>query len=177
MYNKVNQVKRLNYVKMYQDKGMPFWKHVLWSDEPKYNLFGSDGKVMVWPTPKEEYDKKCIVPTVKHGGGNVKVWSCFAWNGVGNLVFIEGNMTGELYKNILDENLFQSSKKLQLGSGMVFQHDNNPKHTARIVKHWLDENQFECLVWPPFSPELSPIEHLWDELERRMKKHQPKTEE
>ena len=62
---------------MYQDKGMAFWKHVLWSDESKYNLFGSDGQVMVWRTPKEEYDKKCIVPTVKHGGGSVKVWGLF----------------------------------------------------------------------------------------------------
>ena len=58
---------------MYQDKWIFFWKHVLWSDESKYDLFGSDGKVMIWRTPKEEYDKKCIVPTVKHGGGSVKV--------------------------------------------------------------------------------------------------------
>ena len=56
---------------------------------------------MVWRTPKEKYDKKCLVPTVKHGGGggNVKVWGCFAWNGVGNLVFIKGNMT--IIQNIL----------------------------------------------------------------------------
>ena len=85
-------------------------------------------------------------------------------------------MTGEMYKNILDENLFPSSRKLELGSGMVFQHDNNPKRTARIVKHWLDENHAECLVWPPFSQDLSPIEQLWDELERQMKKHQPKND-
>ena len=45
--NKANRVKRLNYVKIYQDKRMAFWKHVLWSDEPKYNPFGSDGKVML----------------------------------------------------------------------------------------------------------------------------------
>ena len=59
------------------------------------------------------------------------VWLGMVWE---NLVFIKGNMTSELYKNILDENLFQSSKKLQLGSGMVFQHDNEPKRTAHIVK-------------------------------------------
>ena len=62
--NKANRLKRLNYVKTYRDKEMSFWKHVLWSDESKYNLFGSDGKVIVWRTPKKEFDPKCTVPTV-----------------------------------------------------------------------------------------------------------------
>ena len=106
---------------------MSFWKHVLCSDESKYNLFGSDGKVIVWRRPKEEFHPKCTVPTVKHGSGSVNIWGCFAWNDVGNLLFIEGNMTGEMYKDILAENLFQSSKKLRLGSSMLFQHDNDPK--------------------------------------------------
>ncbi|CAF2133106.1 unnamed protein product [Rotaria magnacalcarata] len=161
---------------MYRDKGMTFWKQVLWSDESKYNLFGSDGKVMVWRTSKEEFNPKCTVPTVKHGGGNVKVWGCFAWNGVGNLFFIDDNMTGEMYKDILAENLFQSSKKLKLGPDMVFQHDNDPKHTSRIVKNWLDKHRVKRLIWPPFSPDMNPIKHLWDELERRMKEHQPKNQ-
>ena len=69
-------------------------------------------------------------------------------------------MTGQMYKNTLDENFFQSSKNLQLGSGMMFQHDNDVKHTAHIVKHKLDENHIECLIWPSFSPYLNPIEHL-----------------
>ena len=133
--NKANQVKCLNYVKMYQDKTMVFLKHVLWSDESKYNLFGSDGKVTVWGTPKEEYDKKCRAPAVKHGGSNVNVYSCLAWNGVENLAFIEGNITGKMYKNILDENFFRLSKKLQLGRSMVFQYDNDSKHRAHMVKH------------------------------------------
>ena len=40
---------------------------------------------MVWRTSKGEYGKNYIVPTVKHGGGNVRMCGCFAWNGVGNL--------------------------------------------------------------------------------------------
>ena len=69
------------------------------------------------------------------GGGNVKVWGCFSWNGVGNLAFVEENMTGAMYRDILADNLFKSSKKLKMGKDMVFQHDNDPKHTSRIVKN------------------------------------------
>ena len=54
-------------------KHMAYWNHVLWSDEMKINLFGSDGFKHVWWRPAEEYKDKCVMPTVKHGGGNVIV--------------------------------------------------------------------------------------------------------
>ncbi len=144
--NKASRLKRLRYVKIYPNKDMDFWKHVIWSDESKFNMFGSDGKVIVWRVPREEFQRECTVPTVKHGGGNVKVWGCFAWNGMGNLVFIDGNLTGEMYKDILQNNLFQSAKKLQLNRQMVFQHDNDPKHTAHVVKSWFDQLGIERLI-------------------------------
>ena len=78
---------------------------------------------------------------------------------MGNLAFIEENMTGEMHKNTLDENSFQSSKNLKLDSGMVFQHDNVPKHRAHIVNHWLDGNHVERLIWPSFAPNLNPAEY------------------
>ncbi len=54
-----------------QTKDMDSWNHVLWSDETKINLFGSDGVKRVWRQPGEEYKDKCVLPTVKHGGGSV----------------------------------------------------------------------------------------------------------
>ncbi len=49
---------------------MTYWNHVLWSDESKVNLFGSDGVQHVWRRPGEEYQENCALPTVKHGGGH-----------------------------------------------------------------------------------------------------------
>ena len=69
---------------------MDYWDHVLWSDEMKINLFGSDGFKHVWWRPGEENKDKCVIPRVKHGVGNVMVWGCMSAAGVGELHFIEG---------------------------------------------------------------------------------------
>ncbi len=61
-----------------QTKDVDYWNHVLWSDETKINLFGSDGVKRVWWQPGEEYKDKCVLPTVKHGGGSVMVWGCMS---------------------------------------------------------------------------------------------------
>ena len=117
-----------------------------------------------------------VVPTVKYAGGNVKCWSCFSTAGVGTLVFIDGNMTGNKYRNILEKNLFKSLKKLNLGNKRMCEHDNDSKHRSYVVAHWLDQNGVERLKWPSFSLDINLIEHMWDELERRMKNEQPKNE-
>ena len=108
--------------------------------------------------------------------GNVKCWGCFSSSGVGSLVFSDGNMTGELYRDILQQNLLQSAKKLNMAKDRWFQYDNDPKHTARIVTNWLDQKRIQRLKWPCFSLDMNSIEHLWDEVERRMKKERPKKE-
>ena len=175
--NKVNRAKRLEYARVYREKPLGFWNNVIWSNESKFNLFGSDGKIMVWRTTKEDLDPKCKISTVKHGGGgNVKCWGCFSLSVVGNLVFIDGNMTAELYRDILQKNLQQSAKKLKMGNTWWFQHDNNPKHTVRIVTNWFDREGIQRLKWPSFSLDMNSIEHLWNEVERRMKNEQPKNE-
>ena len=71
---------------------------------------------MVWRTPQEAFDSRCTVPTVKHGGGNLKCCGCISSSDVGNLVFINGNMTGEVYRDILQRNLFESVKRTEYGT-------------------------------------------------------------
>ncbi len=52
-----------------QTKDMDYWNHVLWFDETKINILGSDGVKHVCRQPGEEYNDKCVLSTVKHGGG------------------------------------------------------------------------------------------------------------
>ena len=50
-------------------KPLDFWKRVIFKDESKFNLFGSDGMVRAWRTSTEEFKEHCLKPVVKHGGG------------------------------------------------------------------------------------------------------------
>lgn len=56
----------------------------------------------------------------------------------------------------------------------MFMHDNDPKHNSALVNDWLRNNGIQVLQWPFLSPDLNPIEHVWDVLEDRVKKHHPK---
>ncbi len=111
-----------------QTKDMDYWNHVLWSDETKLNLFGSDGVKRVWRQPGEEYKDKCVLPTVKRGGGSVMVWGCMSAAGTGELQFIEGTMNANMYCDTLKQSMIPSLRRL--GRRAVFQHDNGPKHTS-----------------------------------------------
>jgi hypothetical protein len=51
-------------------------------------------------------------------------------------------------------------------------HNNAPVHTAYIVCDWLAKQEFETMIWPPYSPDLNPIENLWVLLKAKIYKLQ-----
>jgi len=172
LLKKIHKQRWLQFAREHADKPKAFWNQVLWSDETKIKLFESDGKTWVWHQSGEAYKDKNLVPTVKHGGGSVLLWGCMAAAGVGKLHFIDGIMDRFKYRDILDANMLPSARDL-IGRRYTFQHDNDPKHTSGTVKEYLAQKKVKVLTWPAMSPDLNPIEQIWQELKQRVKVRHP----
>ena len=99
--------------------------------------------------------------TLKFGGWSLIAWGWMLREGPGFMAKTDGKMDADLYRKILEEDLFESlDYYLKEVGDIIFQQDNGSKHTSRKAKKFFENNKIEVLPWPEQSAYLNPIEHL-----------------
>ncbi len=98
------------------------------------------------------------------------VWAGICYGQRTQVHFTDGILNAQRY---LDEILRPIVVPFIHNHYLMLQHDNARPHVARICKQLLEAENITVLTWPAYSLDMSPIEHVWDALDRRIRQHVP----
>ena len=151
------------WLKTYPE-GHDFWTSIVFSDETKKGASDMDQSSWVYDGEDRGVVEKSRWTTRIH------VWGFIGPNGIRHLQLLPpGTVDQVVYRDVLKETI----GKAHWGDKYWWQQDGAPAHSAQSVVKWLASKKFKCLwrhnpkpegVWPPNSPDLSPIENLWSRM-------------
>ena len=102
------------------------------------------------------------------------VWGCVTASGLGHICHIQGNMDVKLYVEILDDNILETLRDLEIiKKDIYFQQNNNLKHTSCLAQDWFTKKKVNKLDWPASSLDMNIIENLWEYLDHRVHTQDP----
>ena len=167
--NRARRARHMAWVTAQAPRRFPVrqWRRVFFIDESRYTFFRADGRRRLYRRRGERFADACVFERDRYGGGSVMVWGGISHSVTSPLIVVPGNLTAVRYR---DEILRPVAVPLVQQHQMTFQHDNARPHVARVCQDFLANNNIVPLDWPPYSPDLSPIEHLRDELDRRVRR-------
>ncbi|GFU27086.1 transposable element Tcb2 transposase [Trichonephila clavipes] len=140
------------------------WQKVVFSDESRFVLGTDDSSVRMWRRPGEWYNSPHTVLSHTARTAGVMVWEAIAYDSRSPLIVMHGTLTGQRYvDDILRPHV---GHFLNDPPRAIFQQDNARTHTARVAQDF--PSYFQTLPWPARSPDLSLVEHVWDQLKRQM---------
>ncbi|CAH1993541.1 unnamed protein product, partial [Acanthoscelides obtectus] len=149
---------------------------VCFSDESIFQVL-VDKSQFVRRRTNEKYKPECIVPTIKHPP-SVMVCSVISYKGQGALYVVDGTMNAEKYQEVLETQLLPQVKKwFNKREKPIVMHDGAPCHRAQKNTKFLAEKKVDILDWPGNSPDMNPIENVWEFLKSEVTMKAPTTKQ
>ncbi|UYV83242.1 hypothetical protein LAZ67_23000264, partial [Cordylochernes scorpioides] len=149
------------------------WANVLFSDESRFSLNTDSRRVFIWRAPGTRYNPSNTREIDSFRGGSLLVWAGISSSRRTPLhIFSGGTLTAQRYRDEILEPYLRPYRD-QIGHNLIFMDDNACPHRARLVNEYLQSENIRRMDWPARSPDLNPIEHVWDALGRRIGARHP----
>lgn len=163
-----NRLLRLAFAHEHRDWSLDQWKSILWSDET-WMTYGRHRKTYVTRKKSEKLEDTCVVDREQRKQGWL-FWGCFSGYRKGPGLFWEkewGSISGQTYNERIVPLIsgwitLNTLEQQQQQQRLVLMHDNAPAHTGRDVLAEIQSRGITVVKWPPYSPDLNPIETCWN---------------
>ena len=156
---------RLQWARRHLEWTIRRWDRVRFNDESRFLLRRVNGRARVFRRREDRLSENCAVRHDLYGGSNLMVWVGITAHGRMDLVFVDGTLNAQKYNQDILTRYFVPFIRAY---GGTFQQDNARLHVARDNMDYLRRTNIDGLPWPSLSPDLSPTEYLWDQLDRRV---------